>query len=81
VEALVYPNPSGEIFTFEAGQNIDPKNLRVFNLIGQEVKVNFFQVTDRKIRIDLSGNNPGIYFIKFITSKVTIVKKVSYIPW
>jgi lysyl endopeptidase len=80
-DALVYPNPTGNIFTFEAGQDIDLNNLKVFNIIGQEVKVKYSAVQGRRVRIDLSDNLPGVYFIRFKTEKGNIVKKVSYVPW
>jgi lysyl endopeptidase len=81
LEALVYPNPARSIFTFEAGQTIDPKNISVFNLIGKEVSVILTKHRDKKIQIDLSGNIPGIYFIRLKTQKGIITRKVSYIPW
>lgn len=81
LEALVYPNPARSVFTFEAGQTIDPENISVFNLIGKEIRVTLTNHRDKKIQIDLSGNIPGIYFIRLKTGKGIITRKVSYIPW
>jgi hypothetical protein len=80
-DALVYPNPTGNIFTFEAGRDIDVNDLSVFNIIGQAVQAKFSNMQGRRVRIDLSGNLPGVYFVRFKTGTGTIVKKVSYIPW
>jgi V8-like Glu-specific endopeptidase len=80
-DALIYPNPAGKIFTFEAGRDIDVNDLEVFNILGQAVKVNYSTPRGRRVRIDMSGNLPGVYFIRFRTVTGTIVKKVSYIPW
>lgn len=79
-DALVYPNPAGDVFTFEAGREININDLEVFNIIGQEIKVRYSSLQGRRVRIDLSGNLPGVYFIRFKTEAGPIVKKVSYIP-
>ncbi len=79
-ESVVYPNPVQGIFTFEAGQIIIPENIRVFNLIGKEVRVRKFNLQGKKIQLDLSGNNPGVYFVRFNAAAGTISQKVVYIP-
>jgi lysyl endopeptidase len=81
MEALIYPNPANAVFTFEAGQQIIPENIRVFNLIGQEIQVKMGNYKGNKIQIDLSGNIPGIYIVRFQSEKGMLSKKVSFIPW
>lgn len=81
LEAIVYPNPARGVFTFEAGQGIDPENIRVFNLIGQEVNAGLSGHLERKIQINLAGNNPGVYFVRLKTESGIISKKVTYVPW
>jgi hypothetical protein len=80
-DAWVYPNPAGRIFTFEADRDIDLKHLSVFNVMGQAVKVKYLKMNSRKVQIELSGNLPGVYFVRLKTEGGVIVKKVSYIPW
>jgi len=81
LEAIVYPNPARGVFTFEAGQGIVPENIRVLNLIGQEVKAGLSGHLERKIQINLAGNNPGVYFVRYKTESGIISKKVTYVPW
>ena len=81
LEALIYPNPAHTAFTFEAGQEIDPDKIKVFNLIGQQVEAKFSNLFDKKIQIDLSGNIPGIYFVRFESKKGTVSRKVTWAPW
>ena len=81
MEALIYPNPAYSVFTFEAGQNIFPENIKVYNLIGQEVNAKLMNPFDKKIQIDLSGNLPGIYFVRFESETGMISKKVTWAPW
>lgn len=81
MEALIYPNPAYTVFSFEAGQEIIPQNISVFNLIGQSVNARMELVSEKKIKIDLSGNIPGVYFVRFKTENGMISKKVTYMPW
>lgn len=81
MEALIYPNPAHSVFTFEAGQKIIPENLKVFNLIGQEVEAKYFSQYDKKVQIDLSGNIPGIYFVRFESESGAVTRKVTWVPW
>jgi hypothetical protein len=81
MEALIYPNPANTTFTFEAGQQIDTENIKVFNLIGQEVEAKYLNQFDKKIQIDLSGNIPGIYFVRFESESGAVTRKVTWAPW
>jgi hypothetical protein len=80
-EAIIYPNPTRGIFTFEAGLEIDQVNIQVFNLIGQEVNAGLSGHLERKIQINLAGNNPDVYFVRLKTESGIISKKVTYVPW
>jgi hypothetical protein len=81
MEAIIYPNPAHSAFTFEAGQKIVPENIKVFNLIGQEVEAKYFSQYDKKVQIDLSGNIPGIYFVRFESESGAVTRKVTWAPW
>ncbi|SHE98350.1 Por secretion system C-terminal sorting domain-containing protein [Mariniphaga anaerophila] len=78
---LIYPNPARSVFIVETGQAIAPQNVNVFNLIGQVVEAKLADVDDRKVEIDLSGNIPGVYFVRVKTEKGMVSKKVIYMPW
>jgi lysyl endopeptidase len=79
-EALIYPNPAHDAFTLEAGMDFSRESVKVYNLIGQEVKARLSSHTGRKIMIDLGGNIPGVYFVRFETLSGIRSKKVTYIP-
>ncbi len=80
-EILIYPNPVQSDFTLESAHDIKLENIAVFNLIGQQVEVQFSNLEDKKVRIDLSGNVPGIYFVRLKTEKGSKSTKISFVPW
>ncbi len=80
MEAVVYPNPTQGIFTFEAGQEVIPENVKVYNIIGKEVKARMYQYREKKIQIDLSGNMPGVYFVRFNSELGRLSEKVIFNP-
>ena len=80
-EILIYPNPVQSAFLLEAGQNIPENSISVFNLIGQEIGVNIEKVTSRKANIDMTGNIPGIYLVRFKRDDGYITRKISFVPW
>ena len=81
LQTLVYPNPVSDIFTLEAGQDIEVDNISVFNLIGKTVRFQLKNEEQRKVQIDLSGNVPGVYFVRYNNGTGFVTKKVSYVPW
>jgi len=81
VEILVFPNPSNGILTLVAGKEIATENVSVVNLIGQNVSYKLSRINERKVEIDLAGNVPGIYFVRFNNGSNFVSKKVSFVPW
>ncbi len=81
MDVLIYPNPAPSVFNFEAGQEFSPENISIFNLIGQQVQAKMLVVNSKKIKIDLSGNIPGVYFVRLKTASGMVSGKVSYMPW
>jgi len=81
MESVIYPNPTQGIFTFEAGQEIIPDDIKVYNIIGKEVNVKRYQHQEKKIQIDLSGNSPGVYFVRFNSKLGKLSGKLIYSPW
>ena len=81
LEILVFPNPSNSIVTLEAGQDISDTQIGLFNLLGQKIEVKITRISDRKVDIDLTGNVPGVYFVRFDTGQDIISRKISFVPW
>ena len=68
-EKLVFPNPNQGTFTLI---NLEPdQNLRILNILGQQVG---FEMKKNGSRTDiiLKDNKPGIYFIRFSESGLSI---------
>ena len=80
MESMIYPNPTQGLFTFETGQEIFQDAVKVYNLLGKEVNAKFYQFREKKIEIDLSGNMPGVYFVRFNSKHGRISGKVIYNP-
>lgn len=81
LEILVYPNPASSAVTVEAGSDILPGNISVFNLLGKKVDVLLAGQGNRKVSVNLAGNVPGIYFIRINLGNSHVTGKVSWIPW
>lgn len=81
LDIFVFPNPTYSKFTLEAGQDISENQLGVFNLLGQKVEVKITQIESRKVDIDLTGNVPGVYFVRFNNGKDYVSRKISFVPW
>jgi len=80
-DMLVFPNPSNSKVTVEAGQNIADNQITVYNLLGQKIEVKITRIAEKKVDVDLTGNVPGVYFVRFDTGNEIISKKISFIPW
>lgn len=80
-DLLIYPNPAQSTFVVETGQTIPNSSISVFNLIGQKLEVKMDKVNSRKVIIDMSGNIPGIYLVRFQQADGFVTKRVSYVPW
>lgn len=81
LDILVYPNPSNSRVTVEAGQDIPDNKVAVFNLLGQKTEVKITRIAARKVDIDLTGNVPGVYFVRFDAGQDNITRKISFVPW
>ena len=81
LEIFVFPNPTQSVITIIAGSDIAEENISIFNLIGQTVEVQMSKVHERKIEIDLTGNVPGVYFVRFNNGNGFVSRKISFVPW
>ncbi len=81
LEIRVFPNPSNSKFTVESGSEIPENKILVFNILGQEIKTKITKINDKKVDIDLTGNIPGVYFIRFNSGEGIVTSKISFVPW
>lgn len=81
LDMTLFPNPANSSFVLEVGQDIPENSISVFNLLGQKVKVSVVKIQNRKAEIDLNGNIPGVYVVRFNYGTGIISRKVSYVPW
>ncbi len=56
-----YPNPANNIVYIE-GTSMKNALIKVYNTMGMEMNANIRYLSDNKVQLDLTGNNPGIYF-------------------
>ena len=76
----VYPNPSRDVFNISfASEEVQDLQLRVLNVIGEEVVVEDLQqfVGQYKKQINLKDYSKGIYLLKIETSEGVINKKLT----
>lgn len=78
-EFIIYPNPAKNLVTI-ALNLMERKNtsVSVIDVAGREIKnfsLNLLSGNSR-MQLDLSGMNPGIYFVRLNSNKNTLVKKL-----
>ena len=64
-EAVIYPNPAQNAFVFNPGHTVIPENVRVFNLIGQQIKPKISVRSETEVLVDLTGNVAGVYIVRY----------------
>lgn len=69
VSLKMYPNPAQDMIYFSADKAVS--NVRVYNIVGQEVLVRNNEVSE----INISNLNSGVYVIKAITDGVEVTEK------
>lgn len=77
----IYPNPARSELTIESDQVITVETISVFNLLGQEVNVPLLSVHANRVKLDLSGNTPGIYVVRFNYNDSYVTRKFSLVPY
>jgi hypothetical protein len=77
----IFPNPSNAKVSVATGQEIDEVNVRVFNILGQEIQFKTTKINDKKVELDLTGNIPGVYFIRMTIGENIVSRKISFVPW
>ena len=77
----IYPNPAQSELTIESDQVITVETISVFNLLGQEINVPLLSVHANQVKLDLSGNTPGIYVVRFNYNDSYVSRKFSLVPY
>ncbi len=69
----IYPNPNNGKFRLQSSGEII--NMEILNVLGQKIDFNS-RIKGNTSYIDMSGKQPGIYFLRIDTGKDTVTKKI-----
>jgi hypothetical protein len=73
----IFPNPSQDIFTIEwANHSTNNKFIKVYNLLGDEIRVKTVQSTSTSCQINLFDFPSGIYLIKLFDGVNEYIEKL-----
>ena len=70
----VYPNPNQGRFRISANESIE--NIRIYNLMGQEIPVEPHQISSRELWVEIPNEPPGTYIITGHTSDSPFTSKI-----
>ncbi|MCF8371242.1 MAG: T9SS type A sorting domain-containing protein [Bacteroidales bacterium] len=69
---LIYPNPANEEVSIQLnGQLTDDLMVKIFDSSGRVVHQENISTTSEKIKLDINGIQPGIYFIKLDNNQLS----------
>ncbi len=72
---MLYPNPSIGIVFIKVGEGVG--EVEVYNILGEKIiQTSIIASGTHEIKLDLSGNAPGIYFIQLVGSNKRLIGKV-----
>ncbi|MBR9861380.1 T9SS type A sorting domain-containing protein [bacterium] len=71
----IYPNPSGGKFTLQ-NLNGEVLEIEVYNDQGKNIEIISNQIQPDEVYIELPEASIGVYFVKILTNKGTVVKKL-----
>jgi hypothetical protein len=80
VNVLIYPNPTNSELTVESDDEIQTESISVYNMLGQKINVTMSAIDSYHFKINLSGNRPGVYFVRFNYANTFITRKFSFVP-
>lgn len=75
----IYPNPTNSELTIESDQVITLETISVYNLLGQEINVPIISYHANRVKLDITGNTPGIYVVRFNYNDSFVTRKFSVI--
>jgi WD40 repeat protein len=72
-QVLIFPNPANTLLEIRISSELGIGNLKIYNEIGQTVKI----LSDFKSdKIDLSDLSEGVYFVEFTTNQTSNLTKL-----
>ena len=76
LQPSVYPNPFKRSTRIEASE-AEIENLRIFNLLGQDItsQIEFIKENKTVVFLDFNDVNPGTYFINSATTNTKVIKE------
>ena len=80
-EILIYPNPASSVLTLESGSEFKPEHVQVYNILGKLVNFQLKNYRNKKVQIEMTGNIPGIYFVRVNAGETILTQKFSFVPW
>ncbi|MBP6456911.1 MAG: T9SS type A sorting domain-containing protein [Chitinophagaceae bacterium] len=70
----VYPNPTNN-FIFIENKTENIKEIFVYDIFGNKLKTKF-EIENNRLKIDLSNESNGIYFLHIKTASTVLIKKI-----
>ncbi len=61
---VIYPNPTTSRVTIKSENALDETMISVFNILGQQVQCDLARQSRWEMKVNLSGNRPGLYIIR-----------------
>ena len=81
MKIYLFPNPVNSRFTLETTKEIVNNQVSIYNILGQKVEFKTNWINNHKLSIDLTGNVPGVYFVRFEAGNKFYSSKISFVPW
>ena len=74
-EIVIYPNPTFSILNVSNNISFTKTNIKTFNTIGQEIKLNYISLDENSISFDVSSLQKGVYYLSFEKDSNFIIKR------
>lgn len=74
--ASAFPNPSNGIFTLEIKNRHNGGEVKIFNMLGEEIKRSVIATQSHKIQLDMIGFSKGVYHLQVRSGNGVINKKI-----
>lgn len=73
----IYPNPANDFVVVELENGFDEIDVRVMNLLGQEVMHETYNDASQNIRLNTTKLKPAVYLVKVTTDGKTSTRRIS----
>lgn len=72
----IYPNPAADILTLSHTNNVELKNVIIYDLLGKEVLRQEFDTNSSEQTINIASLTAGTYFVKIFSDAGSVIKKL-----